>query len=114
MCDILLSRTNPPKNRGVISKKFYKEMHEVHYDITKMVAENYISKDSPKRKEVDNMFRVIEEPPVSLVKIRLAKELAEITAECVMSLSSFDYDKEDILQIFEMSIKQTRRIIKKG
>ncbi|MCL1995525.1 MAG: hypothetical protein FWG63_04880, partial [Defluviitaleaceae bacterium] len=99
------------------------------------VAENYISKDSPKRKEVDNMFRVIEEAPTSLIKLnmerkmakevakverKMAKEVAKVerkmakaTAEKVVKASNLGWSKEEILELFEMSVEQAQQILDK-
>ena len=67
-------------NKGVISEELYKEMYEAHYNITIMVAEKYINKQHPKRKEVEDMFTVIKEKP-SLFKRYVDGEVAKIIAE---------------------------------
>ncbi|MCL1994930.1 MAG: hypothetical protein FWG63_01840, partial [Defluviitaleaceae bacterium] len=48
---------------NTISEKFLREMCLAQYHIVKMVAQNYVRKNHPKRKEVENMFVEVKERP---------------------------------------------------
>ena len=108
-------------NNNIISKNLYEEMYEAHYNITKIIAENYITKDNPKRKEVDDMFTVIKERP-SLVKQYVDKEVAKGIAEGISrgiaqkTLKAFElgWNEEDIINFFDISVEQAQQILDKG